>query len=128
MRYLWTNYNFRDLLKWCERAALCYKKGNADSSLHILQDAIDIFCWAAPSNGREKIMYPIFHNTIFLIDERHRLACTAAGKLGIVSTKVDYFLREYKAHISATPSKFVAGRGQVKCVQNFAAGVKYDEK
>lgn len=46
---------FRDLLKWCERAALCYKKGNADSSLHILQDAIDIFCWAAPSNGRLKI-------------------------------------------------------------------------
>lgn len=71
-----------------------------------------------------KKMYSLSYN--FPIDERHRLACAAAGKLGIVSTKVDYFLREYKAHISATPSKFIAGRGQVKCVQNFAAGVKYE--
>jgi len=86
------------------------------------------FAGQHPQMVEKKIMSSIFHNINFLIDERHRLACTAAGKLGIVSTKVDYFLREYKAHISATPSKFVAGRGQVKCVQNFAAGVKYDLK
>ncbi|XP_059478111.1 midasin [Neocloeon triangulifer] len=96
----------RDLLKWCARASIDFKEGSPECALKILQDAIDIFSCAAPSH-----------------EERLRLASAAADRLGIVRTKADYFCKEYKPHIKSTPSKFIAGRGKVSCIQNVAAKI-----
>ncbi|KAL6259526.1 hypothetical protein P5V15_009443 [Pogonomyrmex californicus] len=47
----------RDLIKWCSRAVINFDVSSSDSAIKIFQDALDIFCYSVPNQGRFFLIY-----------------------------------------------------------------------
>ncbi|XP_046422100.1 midasin [Neodiprion fabricii] len=88
----------RDLIKWCNRAAVDFIVSSPESALKVFQDAIDIFCCSVPDQS-----------------ERLSLAIAIGNKLGIVKTKAEYFCNSHKPSISPNSDYIIAGRAKVIC-------------
>ncbi|KAF4522959.1 hypothetical protein B566_EDAN009549 [Ephemera danica] len=78
----------RDLMKWCSRVVQGFDGSSPDCALRILQDAIDLFCCSSSSP-----------------EETKQQAIAVAGRLGIVSTKADFYCSQYKPTITISPTK-----------------------
>ncbi|XP_050541449.1 midasin [Daktulosphaira vitifoliae] len=83
----------RDLMKWCSRAVNEYSVTSSESALKVIQDAIDVFCCSAVNS---KI--------------RIELACHIASLIGVIKTKAEYILNEYKPTIVLGEKFCIAGR------------------
>ncbi|VVC30846.1 ATPase, dynein-related, AAA domain,von Willebrand factor, type A,AAA+ ATPase domain,P-loop [Cinara cedri] len=83
----------RDLLKWCSRIIKDYEVTSNESALRVIQDAIDIFCCSADNSKM-----------------RLELACHIASLVGVVKTKAEFFLIEYKPTIVLDEKCCIIGR------------------
>ncbi|XP_014485932.1 PREDICTED: midasin [Dinoponera quadriceps] len=86
----------RDLIKWCSRAVVDFDVSSSDSALKILQDAIDVFCCSVTDQ-----------------EQRLNLAIAVTHKLGIVSTKAEYFCKVHKPAVTLLPEVLVVGRAKL---------------
>lgn len=87
----------RDLFKWCSRASVGFNPKSQESTLKVLQDAIDIFSCSLP-NFQESV-------------KMAREICTV---LGIINQKADFFLNEYKPDFKSTKNKFNTNRSSLE--------------
>ncbi|KAE9533494.1 hypothetical protein AGLY_009132 [Aphis glycines] len=83
----------RDLMKWCARIVKEYDVTSSESALKVIQDAIDIFCCSA-ANPKTRL----------------ELACHVASLIGVVKTKAEFFLNEYKPTVVLDEKHCIAGR------------------
>ncbi|XP_060859886.1 midasin [Metopolophium dirhodum] len=83
----------RDLMKWCARIVKEYDVTSSESALKVIQDAIDIFCCSA-ANPKTRL----------------ELACHVASLVGVVKTKAEFFLNEYKPTVVLDEKHCIAGR------------------
>ncbi|XP_025407976.1 midasin-like [Sipha flava] len=83
----------RDLMKWCSRIVKEYDVTSSESALKVIQDAIDIFCCSERDSKT-----------------RLELARHVASLIGVVKTKAEFFLNEYKPTIILDEKHCIAGR------------------
>lgn len=108
----------RDLMKWCDRIVNDYDVTSNESALNVIQNAIDLFCCSIEDSSKHiKICYIsiILYLYIFFSGAKLNYSCCISSLIGVVKTKAEFFLNEYKPTIIIDEKHCITGRITLPC-------------